>query len=72
MGFCCAGPKRPHQFLKADHKVALPQMGIQPRYSGLRVQGTATAPLSTALYIIKVFHKKSNYICNMIYAMSSQ
>lgn len=25
-----------------------PREGIQPRYSGLRVQGTATSPLSTA------------------------
>jgi|SRR5690625_2620514 len=52
MGFCCAGPERQHQSVKADHKAASPQMGIQPRYSGLRVQGTATSPLSTASFII--------------------
>ncbi len=34
-----AGP-RPHK--------ALPRTGIRPRYSGLRVQGTATSPSSTA------------------------
>lgn len=54
MGFCCAGPVRQHQFLEADHKIATPQMGIQPRYSGLRVQGTANSPPSTTLFIIPI------------------
>ncbi len=54
VGSCCAGPKHQHQSTKADHTVVIPQMGIRPRYSGLRVQGTATSPLSTALIIITI------------------
>jgi hypothetical protein len=60
VGFYCAGPKRQHQFLEADHKIIVPRMGIQPRYSGLRVQGTATSPLSTALIIITIKKRKCN------------
>jgi len=54
MGSCCAGPKRQHHSLKADLKVDSPQVGIQSRYSGLRVQSTATSPPSTALFIIRL------------------
>lgn len=60
VGSCCAGPERQHQFTKADHTVAIPRQGIQPRYSGLQVQGAATSPLSTVSIIITF----SLSICN--------
>src|SRR5690625_1688897 len=57
-GPCCAGPERQHHSLKADHKIASPRVGIQPRYSGLQVQGTATSPLSTTTLIITTIPEK--------------
>ncbi|MUV37991.1 hypothetical protein JNUCC1_01799 [Lentibacillus sp. JNUCC-1] len=54
MGFCCAGPERQHHSTGAGHKAAAPQVGIQPCYSGLQVQGTATSPPSTTFIIILV------------------
>src|SRR5690625_3892540 len=66
-GPCCAGPERQHQFLKADHKVASPRLGIQPRYSGLRVQGTATSPLSTTITIITIWNGKCNELLLVIF-----
>src|SRR5699024_7514668 len=61
MGSCCAGPGRQHQSLEADLKDGQPRMGIRPRYSGLRVQGTATSPLSTAIIIILTITAKCNH-----------
>lgn len=60
MGSCCVGPGRQHHSLKADHKIATPRVGIQPRYSGLRVQGTATSPPSTVFTIIAKLSTKCN------------
>lgn len=47
-GFRCAEPGRQHHLQGADLTETKPQEGIRSRYSGLRVQGTATSPLSTA------------------------
>jgi hypothetical protein len=47
------------------HKVA-PRAGVQSRYSGLRVQGSATAPSSTASFILpglSDFHSCACMIC---------
>ena len=52
MSFHCAGPKCQHHLLKADLTISRPQEGIRPRYSGLRVQGTATSPLSTITFTL--------------------
>ncbi|GGE47360.1 hypothetical protein GCM10011391_27710 [Pullulanibacillus camelliae] len=52
MSFRCAGPECQHYLLKADLTMSKPQEGIRPRYSGLRVQGTATSPLSTIDFIV--------------------
>jgi hypothetical protein len=54
MSFRCAGPRCQHHLLKADLTAMGPRKGIQPRYSGLRVQGTATSPPSTAMLLIKL------------------
>ena len=50
-GSRCAGPECQHHFHKADLEATPPRVGIRPRYSGLRVQGTATSPLSTTLLV---------------------
>jgi hypothetical protein len=42
------GPGRQHHFSGSDPKKYGPGTGIQPCYSGLQVQGTATSPSSTA------------------------
>ncbi len=42
------GPGLQHHLPGADPKNAQPGAGIQPRYSGLRVQGTAISPSSAA------------------------
>lgn len=47
----CAGPECQHHFHEAVLETTSPRMGIRPRYSGLRVQGTATSPLSTTLLV---------------------
>ncbi len=51
MGFRCVEPKCQHHLLRSDLTVTKPREGIQSRYSGLRVQGTATSPPSTANWI---------------------
>lgn len=55
----CAGPRLQRHLLKADPTAYEPREGIQPRWSGLRVQGTATSPSSTANIIILSKPKKS-------------
>ena len=45
---CCAGPDRPCHPHKPGPTGKKPRAGVRPRYSGLRVQGTATSPSSTA------------------------
>jgi hypothetical protein len=42
------GPGLQHHLPGANPENARPGAGIKPRYSGLRVQGTATSPSSTA------------------------
>jgi len=44
----CARPDRQRHLLGADPTETKPRAGIRPRCSGLRVQGTATSPSSTA------------------------
>ena len=44
----CTRPGPQRHLQAPDPKAMRPREGIQPRYSGLRVQGTATSPLSTA------------------------
>ncbi len=56
VGLCCAGPECQHHLFRADPAVAKPREGIQSRYSGLRVQGTANSPPSTANLIILLVH----------------
>jgi len=46
--FRCAGPGYQRYLSRAVPAVPRPRAGIQPRYSGLRVQGTASSPSSTA------------------------
>ncbi len=41
------GPNPHHHLPGADPKEYKPRLGIQPCYSGLQVQGTATSPPST-------------------------
>ncbi|AOM84652.1 hypothetical protein BBEV_3358 [Salisediminibacterium beveridgei] len=53
-GFRCAEPKRQHHLPESDQAEQGPREGIQPRYSGLRVQGTATSPPSTTNLIMKL------------------
>jgi len=45
----CEGPGRQRLKTAAVLTPPTPQAGIRPRYSGLRVQGTATSPSSTAV-----------------------
>ena len=45
--FCRAGPSLQHRLAKAVPKSSRPRAGVQPRYSGLRIQGTASSPPST-------------------------
>ncbi len=45
--FRCAGPNLHRHLLKPDLTEIFLCPGIPPRYSGLRVQGTATSPSST-------------------------
>src|SRR5690606_24721528 len=49
---CRAGPDRQRHLPGPDPEGIWPRAGIQPRYSGLRVQGAATSPPSTATAII--------------------
>src|SRR5690625_4318352 len=49
----CARPGRQRHLLGAGSTKTKPRAGIRPRYSGLRVQGTATAPSSTATGLTK-------------------
>ena len=46
------GPGLRHHLPGADPKTARPGAGIKPRYSGLRVQGTANSPSSTAKLVL--------------------
>ena len=48
VAFRCAGPGYQRYLSRAVPAVPRPRAGIQPRYSGLRVQGTASSPSSTA------------------------
>src|SRR5690606_36631871 len=41
-------PSPQHNLQAPGPKARRPRVGIRPRYSGLRVQGTATSPPSTA------------------------
>ena len=47
-GRFCTGPDRQRRGARASIRDAGPREGIQPRWSGLRVQGTAGSPPSTA------------------------
>ena len=44
-----AGPDHHHHLPEAVPRVPGPRAGIRPRYSGLRVQGTASSPPSTTV-----------------------
>ena len=46
-GFRRVGPKYQRPSKMPEATLSNPQKGIQPRCSGLRVQGTANSPLST-------------------------
>jgi hypothetical protein len=46
-GFCRAGPSLQRRLSETVPRNYGPQKGIQSRYSGLRVQGTASSPFST-------------------------
>ena len=51
-GPSCAGPSRQRRRVRSRPNDAPPRWGIQPRYSGLRVQGTANAPPSATTLIV--------------------
>src|ERR1700722_8292965 len=51
-GPSCAGPSRQRRRVRSRPDNAPPRWGIQPRYSGLRVQGTANAPPSATAFIV--------------------
>jgi len=48
----CIEPDYQHRTAKANLADCKPQVGIQPRYSGFRVQGTASSPPSTAQFMM--------------------
>lgn len=50
-GFRCVRPGFHWYLQKADLTKNKPATGVQPCYSGLQVQGTATSPLSTTKYL---------------------
>jgi len=57
----CIEPDYQHRSAKTSLASRKPQAGIQPRYSGFRVQGTASSPPSTAQFMmlpISVNHVK--------------
>jgi len=47
IALCCTGPSLRHCLAEPVPEVKRPRMGIQPRFSGFRVQGTASSPPST-------------------------
>ena len=47
----CAGPGLQRRGRQPDAERIAPRTGIPPRYSGLRVQGTANSPPSTAKFL---------------------
>jgi hypothetical protein len=51
IGFCRAGPSLQRHFSPAVSRDPEPQGGVRSRYSGLRVQGTASSPSSTTAII---------------------
>ena len=51
-GPSCAGPSRQRRRVRSRPNDAPPRWGIQPRCSGLRVQGTANAPPSATILIV--------------------
>ena len=50
IGFCRAGPGLLRHFSPAVSRNSEPQEGFRSRYSGLRVQGTASSPSSTTAH----------------------
>ena len=48
----CIEPDYQHRLAKTNLAGREPQTGIQPRYSGFRVQGTASSPPSTAQFMM--------------------
>jgi hypothetical protein len=52
VGLCRAGPGLQRHFSPAVSRSSEPQEGFRSRYSGLRVQGTASSPSSTTATII--------------------
>jgi hypothetical protein len=51
-GSCRAGPTVQHLLTGGVTGDVSPREGIQPRYGGLRVQGTASSPSSTAVFML--------------------
>ena len=55
MASCCTG-STPQHYLPVPYTAqGSPRPGIPPRYSGLRVQGTANSPPSTAFSLYRTF-----------------
>jgi len=48
----CIEPNYQHRLAKTRLPGRKPQAGVQPRYSGFRVQGTASSPPSTAQFMM--------------------
>ena len=59
-GSCRVGPNPPHHSTPVVRVIAYPRGGIQPRYSGFRVQGAATSPSSTTCLWYLIWAQKSN------------